>query len=123
MAETLVRGELLRDIPVQTAGGQQARLSDFRGRRNIVLFFPGDVSRAPSVISEVASHPDLGYEEAVVLIASDAEARALYSAPKSALFIADRYGEIFFSVRHPDPLPDASEVLKWLEFINHQCPE
>jgi peroxiredoxin len=122
MAETLTRGTLLRDIPVRTVDGRDAFISEYRGKRNVVVVFFGEGERQDTG----AVTPDdaaLAEEEAVLLIATAKAARALYDAPKSALFIADRYGEIFFSVRHPEPLPDAAEVLKWLEFINLQCPE
>lgn len=124
MSDTLTRGLLLKDILVRTPDGRDVYVSDFRSRRNVVLIFPGDRRDvATTIIEQLAHNPTLAEEEAVLLVASSADARRLYDAPMSALFISDRYGEIFFSVRHPDPLPDADEVLKWLEFINHQCPE
>lgn len=123
MTDTLSRGALLRDVAARTDDGREVHVSDFRGRRNIVLIFPGEGEEASSLIRGLGNNAEVQSEEAVVLTASEATARAFYSAPSSAVFIADRYGEIFFSARHPDPLPDAAEVLKWLEFINSQCPE
>lgn len=121
MAVAFERGALLRDIPARTLDGRDVQLSDFRGRRNIVLVFRG--TETARLFEQLRSGSyELATEEAAVLIAWD-EARDLYNAPGSAIFIADRYGEIFFSARHPEPIPDASEVLKWLEFINAQCPE
>ena len=122
MAQPIIRGMLLRDITARTVEGANVQVSDFRGRRNIVLIFPGQ-QEPTDLIRNLTSRPDLAGEEAVVLTACDDNARTLYDAPNSAMFITDRYGEIFFSARHPDPLPDAAEVLKWLEFINSQCPE
>ena len=112
---------VLRDVPVLTLDGRNVSLSDFRGSRNIVLLFAG--GEADLLLTDLRRRTDeLRAEEAIVLLAPDS-ARELYDAPASAVFLADRYGEIFFSARHPEPLPVAAEVLKWLEFINAQCPE
>jgi peroxiredoxin len=123
MAETLARGSLLRDIPVRNSDGREVHVSDFRGRKNVVLIFPdpGDPPECSALLE--TRDTALADNEAVLLVAASDAARDLYDAPKSALFITDRYGEIFFSVRHPEPLPDVGEVLQWLEFINLQCPE
>lgn len=121
MAATLTAGTLLRDISARTLDGRLANVSDFRGRRNLVLVFPGDDTA--TLLERLRSRSEeLAAEEAMVLIAADAD-RELYNVPSSAIFISDRYGEIFFTARHPVPLPDVQEVLKWLEFINAQCPE
>lgn len=42
-----------------------------------------------------------------------------------AVYITDRFGEVFASYRTRDqqPLPSLQEILNWLEFINAQCPE
>ena len=121
MAVALERGAILRDVPARTLDGRDIHVSELRGRRNIVLVFPGPETTA--LVDRLGGQLDeLATEEAVVLIASET-ARRVYDAPTSAVFITDRYGEIFFSARHPELIPDAREVLKWLEFINAQCPE
>lgn len=118
----LTRGALLRDVPARTPDGRTVQVSDFRGRRNIALIFSGEGSEA--LVNDLGgSSAALNSEEAVVLLAGDS-ARAIYDAPSAAIFITDRYAEVFFVARVPrDPLPSSREVLKWLEFINSQCPE
>lgn len=121
MATTFEDGVILRDIPARTLDGRDVRISDFRGRRNIVLIFPS--SELTGLISAfTARASELDAEETIVLLAPDS-ARELYDAPTSAIFITDRFGEIFFCARSPQPLPDVDAVLGWLEFINAQCPE
>lgn len=46
-------------------------------------------------------------------------------APRLALYITDRYGEVFAAWRTAlgEIAPSAQEILGWLEFINRQCPE
>ncbi len=121
MATTFERGVLLRDIPARTLDGRDVQISDYRGRRNVVLVFSSpQTDRIVEALQRSAD--DLEFHEAVVLIGPDS-ARDLYDAPKSAIFLTDRFGEIFFCARDPQPLPDADAVLGWLEFINAQCPE
>jgi peroxiredoxin len=45
--------------------------------------------------------------------------------PSAAVYVLDRFGEVFGAYRKTagEPLPNIPEVLKWLEFINAQCPE
>ena len=46
-------------------------------------------------------------------------------APSLAVYVTDRYAEVFAAWRAAlgEPPPGAQEILGWLEFINHQCPE
>ncbi len=125
---------MLRDFTAPTLEGERVQLSNLRGRRNLVLIFAGTNGEEWRLLSELrALGNDLHEEEAVVALVADpdAEARAWYGAtaadgtPRAALYITDRYGEIYF-VAHPErgqPLPSAAEVLDWLRFINSQCPE
>jgi len=43
----------------------------------------------------------------------------------AAVYVTDRYGEVFAAYRTRDgqALPGAAEILNWLGFINIQCPE
>lgn len=43
----------------------------------------------------------------------------------AAVYVTDRYGEVFAVYRTSDgqKLPRASDLLEWLEFVNSQCPE
>ena len=43
----------------------------------------------------------------------------------AAVYITDRFGEVFGAYRTRDrqSLPDVADIVNWLEFINRQCPE
>ena len=43
----------------------------------------------------------------------------------AAIYITDRYGEVFGAYRKSAgrAVPDITEILSWLEFINRLCPE
>jgi hypothetical protein len=118
-AVELTRGAMLRDINVVAADGGRVQVSDFRGRRNIVLMF----EPAPALLNELAHAADeLREEEAVVLTvpADDGACRERYGIAGRAVFISDRYGEIYFTT---EQLPPISDIMDWLRFINSQCPE
>ena len=125
---------MLRDLKAPSLDGPPVQLSDLRGRRNLVLIFAGTDGAEWRLIAELRQAAgELREEEATAVIVADAgaESRAWYGAlapdgvPGAALYISDRYGEIYFAA-HPErgqPLPSAAEVLDWLRFINSQCPE
>lgn len=125
---------MLRDLTAPTLDGERVQLSDLRGRRNLVLIFAGTNGEEWRLLSELREvRDDLREEEAVVAAVADRdpESRAWYGAlaadgtPRAALYVTDRYGEIYFAA-HPErgqALPSAAEVLDWLRFINSQCPE
>jgi peroxiredoxin len=45
--------------------------------------------------------------------------------PQAAVYITDRFGEIFaaYKAEQAESLPSVAEILRWVEFINIQCPE
>ncbi|HSB75204.1 MAG TPA: hypothetical protein VLC12_06095, partial [Terriglobales bacterium] len=46
-------------------------------------------------------------------------------APRLAVYITDRFGQVFAAFRTGlgEPAPGVDDILGWLEFINRQCPE
>jgi peroxiredoxin len=45
--------------------------------------------------------------------------------PATAIYITDRYGEVFVVYRAAEgqAMPGSREIVEWLSFINSQCPE
>ncbi len=43
----------------------------------------------------------------------------------AAVYVTDRFGEVFgvYRTRDQQPLPSLEDVFKWLEFVEAQCPE
>lgn len=129
----LERGMLLRDVGARTLDGKLVQVSDFRGRRNLILIFAGAAGEESALVNELRRRSeDLREEEAAVLIAEDGpDARRLYGAATArgelapAVYVSDRYGEIFFTARGEpgQALPGAGELLEWVRFVNSQCPE
>ena len=77
-----------------------------RGAQKLALPFPVQIDQDGHV------HREFG--------AADGEGR-----PMPAIYITDRYGEVFGSYRTGigQVLPGLNEILSWLEFVNSQCPE
>ena len=48
-----------------------------------------------------------------------------YGQPATAIYITDRFGEVFAVYRAAEgqTMPDVREIVTWLAFINSQCPE
>ena len=48
-----------------------------------------------------------------------------YGRPATAIYIIDRFGEVFAVYRAAEgqTMPDLQEIVTWLAFINSQCPE
>ncbi len=48
-----------------------------------------------------------------------------YGHPATAIYVADVFGEVFAVYRtiEGQTMPSAQEIVKWLSFINRQCPE
>lgn len=138
MSAVLQRGEMVRDFAVRV-GGAQKWISDYRGRRNLVLVFAGESREQVTALLDglARERSELDYWEAQVVVIGNggedrfavaaeesSELRARYGAERAAaVVITDRYGEIMFAAREGDPWPSAAEVIGWLEYIVAQCPE
>lgn len=148
------RGECLRDFRYVTVDGDERRLSDFKGRNNLVLILTGGpenglLDAVAQAYSEVQQMEGRGIvilkcerEEAirgrvsrhwpfdVAVDMAGALHRELGAEDRmgvtgTAVYITDRWAEVFFASRTTgeEPEPEIKELLDWLAFIDHQCPE
>ncbi len=137
------RGQLMRDFVLSSASGERVQLSEYRGKKNLVAVVAG--RQLPHLLHDLADRQDaLRDEQAQVLIvvfSSPAEVSSPFTllcdpdgvvhahmgatTDAPALYITDRFGEVFaaFRTAEGDTLPSASEVLDWLGFVNRQCEE
>lgn len=100
---------------------RKSALTEHNGRVLVVAENPGQFA------AESNSQNDF------CLLAMDAEGdlhRALGATdsahiPIPTIYITDRFGEVFAAFQNPNPaaLPDAKEIIHWLEFIERQCEE
>jgi peroxiredoxin len=146
------KGHRLYDFELSSALGKKIHLSDYRGRSNLVLVFADDSSKTTKLLVELErQYGDIKGEDAEVLVVvrlslqRSAELKKQLKLPYPilvdedghahqgvratgrdvpAIYVTDRFGEIFGAYRISDGgLPEVSEILKWLEFVNAQCPE
>ncbi len=149
------KGHRLQDFGLSSGLGRLIRLSDYRGRSNLVLIFCDGRPDAEHLLLQVAGqYAQIKNEEAEVLavvrsreeaerakqelkipfpVLADQDGRIHRQAgatddqgqDSAAVYVTDRYGEVFgvYRVRDGQPLPGVPEIQNWLEFINSQCPE
>src|SRR5690348_17596004 len=143
-------GYRLRDFVLKSTEGREIRLSDYRGRSNLVLIFSATSGECVPLIGELASHDRAIHEQQVqvlLIVYRDEELnrplqlpfpilmdlnQLVYADyglnktgdPVPGIFIADRFGELVASYVAADTASATfASTLKWLEFINSQCPE
>lgn len=143
-------GYRLRDFALTTADECEVRLSDYRGRSNLILIVETARGHCAALVRDLASqYPRVREEQAEVLVIapestgqkdslqlpfptlSDSHGSIQHEyglqtggQPISGIFIADRFGELTASyVGSEVAHASSASILKWLEFISSQCPE
>jgi peroxiredoxin len=145
------KGRRIPDFGLISTHGRFIQLSDYRGIRNLALIFADGRNSTKELMSEVDNHYEgIKAEEGEVLavvqsnqtqrelrvsypvlIDKDGRLQGEFGAvdqlgqPAAAVYVTDRYGEVYGAYRSRDgqSLPAAVEILALLEFINIQCPE
>ncbi|MFB3813472.1 MAG: peroxiredoxin family protein [Terriglobales bacterium] len=138
--------DMAPDFVLPSSTGKEYRLSDFRGRRDLVLIFAARGEATSPLLQALAARAnEVEDEEALVLVIvrgdmvtaeavrkrdgfpfpvladQDGQVHQRYGAEHAKLYITDRYGEIY-SIHNALP-PSADEVLASLRHINAACPE
>jgi peroxiredoxin len=132
------------DFALPSSSGEY-HISDLRGSRNLVLVMAGESAQGLTGLLQALSEilPEVKDEEAEVFVIvrgdaaraeavrardrlsltclADAEGQVHARYGTSAVYIVDRYGEIY-SAYHGAP-PGAPEIMASLRHINAECPE
>jgi peroxiredoxin len=148
------RGSCLPDLSYVSVEGEKRRLSDWKGRYNLALLITRNIEN-PLLDAIAQSYAEFPARDARVLAILQCEPTDVVQARDSrrwafdvaadprgdlsrelagqseseeagtAVFITDRWGEVFFVSRSVDgdAVPDVHEILDWLTFVDHQCPE
>lgn len=139
------RGQTFPGMELPDRSGRTVRISDYRGRRNLVIAFLGKVQPGElALLRELAQrHDDFRREEAEVLAVvavgeihqplpfpllldqdRDAHRRA-GAGEETAIYVTDRWAEILVELRPASTgkFPRAGDLLEWVDFANRQCPE
>jgi peroxiredoxin len=146
--------QMVPDFVLPSTDGREIEISNFRGRRNLVLVFIGGDGGVNQLLAGLAQRrEELDEEESVVFVVFRGEPAASWrqhdGAPftvladqdgavhrrfgalddqggsASAVYLTDRYGEIYSTCRTlaGETLPSAADVLASLRHINAACPE
>jgi peroxiredoxin len=143
----------LPDFDFVTIDGASRRLSDFRGRKHLVLIFAdrndnaflNAVARANPAIRDLEAHviailrATPGVLDAYspqrwpfdVAVDSRGGLHRAFNAEDDqgasglAVYVTDRWAEVVYACRtlQGDPAPGIEDLLEWLTFVDHECPE
>ncbi len=146
-------GYMIRDFVLTSPQGKDVLISSFRGQTNLVIVFTGYSDALFAFLDEVSRHcSEFAEQEALILaiLPYRQEERILPNSPLilglhdetlrahhlsgaidengrpvPVVYLTDRFGEILSTYVVPNQAlpPGVEEVLRKLEFVNHQCPE
>ncbi|MDT8068609.1 MAG: hypothetical protein ROO76_10650 [Terriglobia bacterium] len=140
------KGVRIRDYALVDAVGNPIELSSFRGRQNLVLVFAGARETGEAAVNRLSSFEQefAGADAMVIVIVADepawvtglphvlaatdvaAIAHKEIGGPDAAVkfvqgcYITDRFGEVYAALHE---IPPVTEMLRWLDYINNECPE
>ena len=117
--------ESVPHFDVTTIDGARVAYRTIWQRKNLLLVSldsGGPGLLRPPLIAQLEGRREQLRALATVTVITDS---AVEGVPTPGVVIADRWGEIYF-VRGGgagSDLPDAAEILEWLDYIQQECPE
>lgn len=120
----LARGDRFPHLSIEQIDGTTFLYGDIWQRRNLVLISLAgdDRERDAAYLARLAVHDAAfrAYETAVV-----ATRDRIAGLPAPAALVADRWGEIVAveTARDVTALPAPGDLLEWIRFVAHACPE
>jgi hypothetical protein len=117
-------GDRVPHFTVATLDGGRASYSDLWQRENLLLVLLPDrpSGRESACVGDLRARDAewASFDAACVLTRDDVP-----GAPRPGVVIADRWGEIHLvqGARLVEQLPPAEELVEWLRYIAHKCPE
>jgi peroxiredoxin len=120
----LQTGDLLPHFTVTTYSGETFDYSNIWQRTNLVLvLLPHGASAATTrFLDQFTSRmSELTGDDSTCVITRD----SVSGVPSPGIVVADRWGEIVYVAdgQTVDDLPGPDDVIEWLRYVQHQCPE
>jgi len=120
----LQTGDLVPHFTVTTFGGGSFDYSDIWQRKNLVLvLLPQAASPATTKFVDqlTAQISEVTGDDSACVITRD----SVSGVPSPGIIVADRWGEIHYVAAGTtvDDLPVPDDVIEWLRYVQHQCPE
>lgn len=124
MVTMLDRGDQVPHFAVKDVSGASVQYAALWQRRNLVLVALPDATAGDAAAYEAAMRARTGEFrslDAECVITRD----AVDGLPAPGVLVADRWGEVAHVVTASEipSLPDPADLLEWLEWIQHRCPE
>ena len=118
----LSRGDAVPHVEVRTLEGTTFSYSELWQRRNLVLVALPEAGSGAEYISQLNTcREEFDDLESTCVMTREPVA----GLPPPGVLVADRWGEIVYVVTAAtvDGLPSCAEVLDWLQYVAHRCPE
>jgi hypothetical protein len=117
-------GDLVPHLTVTTLSGERFDYSDIWQRKNLVLVLlphSGSAATTKFVDQLTAQMSELTADDSACVITRD----SVSGVPSPGIVVADRWGEIrhLAGGKTVDDLPGPDDVIEWLRYVQHQCPE
>jgi hypothetical protein len=118
----LHRGDAVPHFDVITVDGSAVRYAAIWQRRNLVLVTIGDSAAESQYAAQMAKRADeFASRTAACVVTHD----HIPGLPVPGVLVADRWGEVVYAVTGTavSDLPSPQELIEWLEYVEHRCPE
>jgi hypothetical protein len=120
----LQTGDLVPHFAVTTFSGESFDYSDIWQRKNLVLVLLPHANSAATtkfVDQLIAQMSELTTDDSACVITRD----GISGVQRPGIVVADRWGEIHHVAdgKTVDDLPGPDDVIEWLRYVQHQCPE
>ena len=120
----LQTGDLVPHFTVTTFSGESFDYSDIWQRKNLVLVLlpHADSAATTKFVDQLtAQMSELTSDDSACVITRE----GVSGVQSPAIVVADRWGEIHHLAdgKTVDDLPGSDDVIEWLRYVQHQCPE
>ena len=116
-------GDPLPHFRVTALDGQRVTYATIWQRKIVVLVTLPPVESTPSLVNvqAFAAEMQAACGDAECVITRD----RVDGVPCPGAVVADRWGEVVHvaSSAHPGELPDAPDLIEWVEHVRNRCPE
>ncbi len=117
-------GERVPPFAIQTVDGRHVRYADIWQRHLLLLLSlpaAGDAAEEAYAEELRARSTELSTSDAEIVVTRE----PVEGIRPPAAVVADRWGEILMVAeeRHLTDLPSPADLIEWLRYAEHQCPE
>jgi len=118
---TLQRGEIVPHFQVSTVGGIFDYATIWQQKHLVLVTIPPGTSAEDYVRSLSDRAAEFVEQDSVCVVTHD----PMRSLPTPGALVADRWGEVVHVVTPSEigDLPTPQELLGWVEYLEHRCPE